>query len=101
MAVLYLHNVRHFVQGGDSHVPPAEVVHTDAVCHEGLWVIAEARRWQNTPATVGMLSNFLQVVSFVHSCMHPSIHLSIHSFVAHESLYGSEVLSAECYRQDA
>lgn len=57
MACLY--NVHHFVQGRNAHVPPAEVVHANAIGHEGLRVIAEAAGWQNAPATMCMFSNFL------------------------------------------
>ena len=57
MACLY--NVHHFVQGGDAHVSPAEVVHANASGHEGLRVIAEATGWQYAPAAVCMFPNFL------------------------------------------
>ena len=67
-----LHNVHHLVQGWDSHVSPAEVVHPNACCHEGLWVIAKARGWQHTPATVSVLPNLLQLVLMfsAHGCLH-------------------------------
>ena len=56
----HLHNVHHLVQSWHPHVPPAEVVDTNVGSHEGLWIIAETTGRQDAPATMCMLSYFLQ-----------------------------------------
>jgi hypothetical protein len=37
----HLHNVHYFLQRGHAHVSPADVVHADPGCHEGLGVVGE------------------------------------------------------------